>query len=135
MRAHTITTSSRSGMNLWRRSFTLAVVTATLAIPASASGELPTPDTYLAQQGSSSSRLSSNDGVTTPDTYLQQEGAGVNTPTPSGPELESGSPASSDDGFDWLSATIGAGVALLAIGAAAYLVMRRRPAVTPVSTA
>jgi hypothetical protein len=47
--------------------------------------------------------------------------------------LVSGSPASTDDGFDWLSAAIGAAaaMALVALGGAAFLTVRRRTAVAP----
>ncbi len=47
--------------------------------------------------------------------------------------LASGSPADTDDGFDWLSAAIGAAaaMALVAIGGAAFLTVRRRTAVSP----
>jgi hypothetical protein len=47
--------------------------------------------------------------------------------------LASGSPASTDDGFDWLSAAIGAGaaMALVSLGGAAFLTVRRRTAVSP----
>jgi hypothetical protein len=47
--------------------------------------------------------------------------------------LASGSPAGTDDGFDWLSAAIGAAAAmsLVALGGAAFLTVRRRTAVSP----
>jgi hypothetical protein len=56
------------------------------------------------------------------------------TGTPSSePTLVSGSPASLDDGFDWLSGAIGAAaaMALVALGGAAFLTVRRRTAVAP----
>jgi hypothetical protein len=54
-------------------------------------------------------------------------------PLPSEPTLVSGSPAGTDDGFDWLSAAIGsaAALALVALGGAAVLTVRRRTAVSP----
>lgn len=54
-------------------------------------------------------------------------------PLPSEPTLVSGSPASTDDGFDWLSAAIGAAAAMAlgALGGAAFLTVRRRTAVSP----
>jgi hypothetical protein len=47
--------------------------------------------------------------------------------------VASGSPASGDDGFDWASAAIGAGVAMAiaALGGAAFLTVRRRTTVSP----
>jgi hypothetical protein len=47
--------------------------------------------------------------------------------------LASGSPANTDDGFDWLSAAIGAAAAtaLVALGGAVFLTVRRRTAVSP----
>jgi hypothetical protein len=54
-------------------------------------------------------------------------------PLPSEPTLVSGSPASTDDEFDWLSAAIGAAAAMAlgALGGAAFLTVRRRTAVSP----
>ena len=45
----------------------------------------------------------------------------------------SGSPADTGDGFDWVSALVGAGaaLALAALGSAALLTFRRRTAVSP----
>jgi hypothetical protein len=47
--------------------------------------------------------------------------------------LASGLPAKTDGGFDWLSAAIGAAaaMALVALGGAAFLTVRRRTAVAP----
>jgi hypothetical protein len=55
------------------------------------------------------------------------------TGTPSSePTLVSGSPVSTDDGFDWLSGAIGAAaaMALVALSGAAFLTVRRRTAVS-----
>jgi hypothetical protein len=49
------------------------------------------------------------------------------------PTLVSSSPGNPDEGFDWLSAAIGsaAAIALVALGGAAFLTVRRRTAVSP----
>jgi hypothetical protein len=49
------------------------------------------------------------------------------------PTLVSSSPGNPDDGFNWLSAAIGsaAAIALVALGGAAFLTVRRRTAVSP----
>jgi hypothetical protein len=49
------------------------------------------------------------------------------------PSSVTGSPSSTDDGFDWVSAAIGAGsaLALTALGGVALLTSRRRPPVAP----
>src|SRR5918994_767256 len=53
------------------------------------------------------------------------------------PTLVSSSPGNPDDGFDWLSAAIGsaAAIALVALGGAAFLTVRRRTAVSPSTAA
>jgi hypothetical protein len=52
------------------------------------------------------------------------------------PTVVSRSPADPADGFDWASAGVGAGaaMALLALGGAAFLTVRRRTAVSPSGT-
>jgi hypothetical protein len=66
----------------------------------------------------------------TPDTYLGQSGITL----PAGDDVvASSSPVSVDDGFDWASALIGAGVAMAiaALSGAAFLTVRRRTALSP----
>jgi hypothetical protein len=62
---------------------------------------------------------------------VQKGDIGVPQKYPSDTTLVSGSNA--DDGFDWLSAAIGgaAAMALVGLGAAAFLTVRRRMAVSP----
>ena len=57
----------------------------------------------------------------------------ITGPPSSEPTPVAGSPASTDDGFDWLSAAIGAAaaMALVALGGAAFLTVRKRTAVAP----
>ena len=52
------------------------------------------------------------------------------------PTVVSGSPSNTADGFDWASAGIGAGaaMALVALGGAVSLTVRRRTAVSPSGT-
>jgi hypothetical protein len=127
MRANT-NTRTRRGPNAWHHSFAVVLALGCLAIPATAQGEsLPSPDTYLQQQGSGIDGSSSAGALPTPDTYLGQQGKSIE------PVVASGSPTSSDDGFDWASAVIGAGaaMAIVALGSAVFLTVRRRTAVSP----
>jgi hypothetical protein len=135
MRAHTITTKSRRRAKAWRRALALTLAICALAIPASASADPdPAPDGYATPNaiigGSSGSGGSS------------EVGSGYSSPTAiAGPlpdrfTVESPAvepPASTGDGFDWASAAVGAGsaLALVALGGAALLTVRRRAAVSP----
>ena len=60
----------------------------------------------------------------------------ITGPPASEPTVISAPPSDTADGFDWVSATIGAGtaVALVALGGAATLTVRRRTAVSPSGT-
>jgi hypothetical protein len=127
MRAHTITTM-------------IVVGVCALAIPASGSAN-PSPDVnsgYAAHTtgiGSSASEPASQGGSGgSPDVnsgYVAQT-TGIGS-SASEPAVVSGSPAKTADGFDWGSAAVGAGaaMALVALGGAGFLTVRRRTAVSP----
>jgi hypothetical protein len=154
MRAHTITTISRRRRSARRRRvLALALGICALAIPAGASaapidagaiaGEesgqsadgaghslYADPTTPNATVGSGQSADGAGNSLyadpTTPNATLG--GDGVVEPT-----LVTGSPAGTSDGFDWVSALVGAGaaMALAALGGAALLTVRRRAPVPP----
>ena len=163
MRAHTITTISRRRRNAQlRRALALGLGICALAIPASASAYSITGDPSSvnsttgdsSKSGQSSIVLRRNGSEAEPfvgagsSIVLRRNGSeaepfvadlapryssaraigGVPAPT-----LVAGSPPSSDDGFDWGSAVVGAGaaMALAALGAAALLAARRRVPVPP----
>jgi hypothetical protein len=135
------------------RTITTIVVLGALAIPVSASAggsdyssvNSITGGSSQSSQPAGSSDYSSVNSVTGGSSQSSQPagsqdvGSGYSslnaitgTP-PSEPTLVSGSPASTDDGFDWLSGAIGAAaaMALVALGSAAFLTVRRRTAVAP----
>jgi hypothetical protein len=118
MRAYTITKTRRARSKAWLGVLALALAVGSLAAPATAgaepAGSMLTPGT---PGGYSGAPMQKGDiGVPVSDTTLA-----------------SGSPADTDDGFDWLSAAIGAAAttALVALGGAAFLTVRRRTAVSP----
>jgi hypothetical protein len=122
MRAYTTTTTKthRARLKAWLGVLALALAVGSLAAAASAgadgtpAGSMLTPGT---PGGYSGAPLQKGDiGAPASDTTLA-----------------SGSPAYPDDGFDWLSAAIGAAaaMALVALGGAAFLTIRRRIAVSP----
>ena len=127
MRAHTITTM-------------ILVGACALAIPASASAD-PSPDVnsgYAAHTtgiGSSASEPTSQGGSSgSPDVNSGYAALTTGIGSSSGePTVVSGSPAKTADGFDWGSAAVGAGaaMALVALGGAGFLTVRRRTAVSP----
>jgi hypothetical protein len=108
--------------------------------PASSSGLGRTP-TEIGQAVGESSE-STAIPATSQAGPTQQFGPGYSAPSAitgppsSEPTLVSGSPGNPDDGFDWLSAAIGsaAAMALVALGSAAVLTIRRRTTVSPAST-
>ena len=117
MRAYTTTTKThRARLKAWLGVLALALAVGSLAAAASAgadgtpAGSMLTPGTPGGYSGAP----------------MQKGGIGDTT-------LVSGSPAHADGGFDWLSATIGAAAAtaLVALGAAAFLTVRRRTTVSP----
>jgi hypothetical protein len=118
MRAYTITKTRRARSKAWLGVLALALAVGSLAAPATAgaepAGSMLTPGT---PGGYSGAPMQKGDiGVPASDTTLA-----------------SGSPADTDAGFDWLSAAIGAAAAtaLVALGGAAFLTVRRRTAVSP----
>jgi hypothetical protein len=144
MRAHTIKIMSRRRRNARRRrAFALALGVCALAIPASASadpagGDYSRADAIAAgleessqsTGGSGGSPYSGGPDYATPNSILGSDGLGEATPV-------TGSPASSGEGFDWASAAIGAGaaMALVALGGAVLLTVRRRTAISPSASA
>jgi hypothetical protein len=154
MKAHTITTISRRRRSARRRRvLALALGVCVLAIPAATSaapidagaiaGEeagqsahgagyslYADPTTPTATLGSAQSAERAGDSLyanpTTPNATLGADG--VVEPT-----HLTGSPAGTSDGFDWVSALVGAGAAmcLAALGGAALLTVRRRTPVPP----
>jgi hypothetical protein len=161
LRASTITDVSL--LNRGARIAAIALTTAigSLAVTAGASGEsgytsvdaivaasdssaepdqLPTPDTYLARLGSEDKTV--GNGLT-PDTYLAQLGSrGNNTdalasaisePAPGQTAAVAVSQPDPSDGFDWLSAAVGAfaAIAVVGLGGAAFVTFRRRVAMSP----
>jgi hypothetical protein len=116
MRAHTTTTTkSRARRKAHHVVLALALGVCALALPASAYADPPpyrSPEAVIAAADS------------------------ITGPSASGPATVSGSPAKTADGFDWASAAVGAGaaIALVALGGAALLTVRRRTAVSSAST-
>jgi hypothetical protein len=130
MRAHTITTISRGRRSARRRrAIALALGICALAIPAAASAA---PIDAGAIAGEESGQSADGAGAslyanpTTPNATLGADGLGE-------PTLVTGSPAGTSDGFDWVSALVGAGaaMALAALGGAALFTVRRRAPVPP----
>jgi hypothetical protein len=140
MRAHTIKIMSRRRRGARRRrALGLALGICALALPASASadpagGDYSRADAIAAgleesNQSTSGSVGSPYDGgpdYATPNSILGSDGLGELAPV-------TGSPASSGEGFDWPSAAVGAGaaMALIALGGAVLLTVRRRTAISP----
>jgi hypothetical protein len=157
MRAYTITKMRRARPKAWLGVLALALAVGSLAGPATAgaenssanstpAGSMLTPGT---PGGYSGAPMQKGD-IGVPQKYAKRTGTPAGsmlTPgTPGGysgapmqkggigdTTLVSGSPAHADGGFDWPSATIGAAAAtaLVALGAAAFLTVRRRTAVSP----
>jgi hypothetical protein len=121
MRAYTITNTRRARSKAWLGVLALALAVGSLAAPATAGADTGTPAGSMLTPG-------------TPGGYsgapMQKGDVGVPA---SDTTLASGSPADTADGFDWLSAAIGgaAAMALVALGGAAFLTIRRRTAVSP----
>jgi len=152
MRAHTITTMSRLRRQARRRrALALALGICALAIPASASAdpEYSTPNAITggssdSPQPAADSDYSSVNSIAPPAS--EPSGSGGSPTVDSGysslnaisgapasePTLVS-SPTDPSNGFDWGSAAVGAGaaMALVALGGAGFLTVRRRTAVSP----
>lgn len=158
MRAHNITTITRPRRKARRRALGLALGIAALVIPASASafattGDYSSVNSITGESSDSShpaggSDYSSVNSISPPASEPSSpSGSGGSQSTDSGyssvnaisgapasePTLVTGSPAGTSDGFDWVSAAVGAGaaMALAALAGAALLTVRRRPPVAP----
>jgi hypothetical protein len=134
MRAQTITTISRRRRRArWRRALALALGACALALPASASAEAPHGADYSSLNpitGGASDPIPPIDGwnynIIDPP---------MNAPEPPAvaPGALGGDSTDAADGFNWASAAVGAGaaMALVALGGAALLTVRRRTGVSP----
>jgi hypothetical protein len=128
MRAYTITSTSRPRPKAWLGVAALVLAICSLVIPSTVGAQYSSVNSITGGQSESSQPAGSQD-VSAGHSSLNSI-----TGTPSSePTLDSSSPARTDDGFDWLSAAIGAAsaMALVALGGAAYLTVRRRTAVAP----
>jgi hypothetical protein len=142
MRAQTITTTSRSNQPR-RRLIALALGLCALAIPASAAAQpIDGPNSYVNEisgnaDGSDYSSVNaivppeSEPGTGSTDSGYSSVSA-ISGPVADTPTLAS-APAGDTDGFDWVSALVGAGTALMlgAFGGVAVLTLRRRTVVSP----
>jgi hypothetical protein len=154
MRAHTITTMRRPRRNSWCRALALALGVCALAIPASASGASEYSSVNAITGGSSDSNRPAGVADHAPLNAIahppepsgsgesQSVGPGTSSlnatvgPPPS--TSGSASPIGSADGFHWGDAALGAGaaMALVALGGAVFLTVRRPKPVpaSPTST-
>jgi hypothetical protein len=155
MRAHTITKKSRPIRTARHRVLALILAICALAIPASASADSdPAPDGYATPNaisgGSSGSRapqfpsarqIAMHRGTLPPTGSPKVDPSYTSPNAIAGPlpdrftvESPAGEPsARASDGFDWPSAAVGAGaaMALVALGGAVLLTLRRRAAISP----
>ena len=155
MRAHiTTTTMSRRRRRARRRAIALALAVCSLAIPASAGAySSPNAITGGAEQSSQPAEGSGESSVNA----ITQGSTGSSAPSSvqSAHRVDPGQPAysslnattpppadepavapsspSTGNGFDWSSALVGAGsaIALVALGGAAFLTVRRQREVSP----
>jgi hypothetical protein len=161
MRAYTITSTSEPRRKAWLGVLALSLAVCSLLVPSIASaqqssvnaimGAERTPGTaeFESEASQAGATQQVSPGYPSPSVEseasqagpTQQFGPGYSSPSaiagplPSEPTLVSVSPGNPDDGFDWLSAAIGsaAAIALVALGSAAYLTLRRRTAVSTAS--
>jgi hypothetical protein len=152
MRAHTTTTTkSRARRKAHHVVLAFALGVCALALPASAYADPPpyrSPEAVIAAADSSApppyrspEAVIAAADASAPPPYRSPEAViaaadSITGPSASGPATVSGSPAKTADGFDWASAAVGAGaaIALVALGGAALLTVRRRTAVSSAST-
>jgi hypothetical protein len=150
MRAHTIITKSRPRRKARYSVLALALGVCALAIPATASGDSTQPDdggavaagnahrtaTELAQTTAADEPSGSGGGSpqvdsdhASPNTILR----GAHEPSTAEPTFVSDSTGTTGEGFDWASALVGAGsaMALVALGGAVFLTVRKRSEVSP----
>lgn len=146
MRAHTITNKSRPKRSTRYRVLAVALGVCALAVPASgdtspgggySSVNSITGGSSDSSQAAYGSDRSSVNSITPPvSEQSSRSAAGYSSlnaimgPTPAEPAVVYDSPAPSGEGFDWASAAAGAGaaMALIALGGAALLTVRRRTA-------
>jgi hypothetical protein len=138
MRAYT--TNHRSAA--WRVVFSAAIVACWLALPATA-GARPIDLPHGAQYSSFDvgggpyvGSTSQTGGPNVSQERIVRPNEGFVSPDHlryTGPPFDTSQPVASSDGFDWLSAAIGAAaaMALVALGSAVFLTVRRRTAVSP----
>jgi hypothetical protein len=121
MRAYTITTTCRP--RAWLGVLALALAVCSLLVPTTAGAEYSSVNAITGGSEQSSQPVGSSD-------YSSVNS--ITGASSSEPVTVPGSPAT-DDGFDWLSAAIGAAaaMALAALAGAAFLTVRRRTAVSP----
>jgi hypothetical protein len=136
MRAHTITIMSRRRRRTRRRAIALVLAVCALAVPASA-GAYSSPNAITGGSEQSSQPSGGSDSSSTaikggddviPGYASPNAVTGAETPT-----VASGSPSGDDPGFDLPSALVGAGsaMAIVALGGAAFLTVRRQREVSP----
>jgi hypothetical protein len=142
MRAHNITTISPPRRSA-RRVLALAIGICALAVPTSAAADpidlndapYASPDALVGPPSgeSSDSSLSGEAAAVAAGHAHRTPGELAQRTGPGELGLVSSSPASTSDGFDWGSAAMGAGaaMALVALGGAGFLTVRRRTAVSP----
>ena len=157
MRANTTTTrtiATRPSPKTWHLAVACVLAVGALALPATASavpidsgpysinatgGGSNEPSQPSGDTGFASVTSITGSSESVPVSGSPSDGASyssvtsITAPPSSEPTLVSGSPSSADDGFEWLSATIGAAaaMALVALGGAALLTVRRRTTVSP----
>ena len=130
MRANTITIT-RSKPKAWHYALALVLAVCAQAIPGTASAQPIDSGPYSSvnastggsDQSSQPTIARPNEGTVTPN-HLHYTG-----PAP----FDTSQPVTPSGGFDWLSSAIGAAaaVALMALGGALFLTVRRRTAVSP----
>lgn len=133
MRAHTVTTMFRRQRSA-RRAAAIVLAACSLAIPASAAAyTYPGSSTSGSEQSSQPAGELQSAHQVDPGNPAYSSLAAT---APSAREPDVVSSSSADDGFDWSSAVIGAGVAMavFALGGAAFLTARRRITVSPASS-
>jgi hypothetical protein len=119
----TITSTARPRQRAWLSAMALALAVCSLLVASTARAQYSTVNAITG----GSQHSSQLDGGSGHSSINSITGASSSEPTPI-----SGSPATSD-GFDWLSAAIGAAAAmgLVALTGAAFLTVRKRAAVSP----
>jgi hypothetical protein len=136
MRAHTITTTTtdRSRPSAGRRALVVVLAVCSLVVPATASAA-PIGSSPSGEEDSTYSSVSAITGQPASSAAdSTASGAGYSSvssiagPPASEPTFVAAGPGDPADGFDWGSAAVGAGavLAMVALGSAALLTVRRR---------